>query len=294
MEKEIAQFLAYLEYERNLSPHTIAAYRRDLRQLEEYLKKHRKSWRRADNVALRGFMAVRYDRGDKKATLARKLASIRAFFQFCMKKKWLHSNPAKILSTPRQDKPVPSFLSENEMAHLLEIPGTAGPLNIRDKAILELLYATGIRVSELVSLDCEDVNFSERLIRVKGKGRKERLVPFGSAALNILLLYHRRRRLINKGRVDARALFLNRTGTRLTSRSVQRMVDKYIKKTAIERKISPHSLRHSFATHLLGRGADLRVIQELLGHESLATTQKYTHLDVKRLLEVYRKSHPRS
>lgn len=294
MDKQIDQFLDHLKHERNLSPHTIAGYGRDLGQLKDYLKKKKISLSQADNVSLRGFMAARYEMGDKKSTLARKLASIRSFLQFCMKKKWLDSNPAKILSTPKQDKSVPSFLTEDEISRLLEVPKTAGPLDVRDKAILELLYATGIRVGELVSMDSEDINFSERLIRVRGKGRKERLVPFGSAAMKSLLLYLKNRPLINRGRVDTRALFLNRMGNRLTSRSVQRMVDKYINKTAVERKISPHSLRHSFATHLLGRGADLRVIQELLGHESLATTQKYTHLDIKRLLEVYRKSHPRS
>jgi tyrosine recombinase XerC len=294
MDKQIDQFLDHLKHERNLSPHTIAGYGRDLGQLKDYMKKKKISLSQADNVSLRGFMAARYEMGDKKSTLARKLASIRSFLQFCMKKKWLDSNPAKILSTPKQDKSVPSFLTEDEISRLLEVPKTAGPLDVRDKAILELLYATGIRVGELVSMDSEDINFSERLIRVRGKGRKERLVPFGSVAMKSLLLYLKNRPLINKGRVDNRALFLNRMGNRLTSRSVQRMVDKYINKTAVERKISPHSLRHSFATHLLGRGADLRVIQELLGHESLATTQKYTHLDIKRLLEVYRKSHPRS
>lgn len=294
MNEELKQFLDYLKYERNVSPHTLAGYGRDLGQLKDFLKARKLSLRQADNVTLRGFMAARYELGDKKSTLARKLAAMRSFFHFCVQKKFLDTNPAKIVSTPKQDKPVPTFLSEDEMRHLLEIPKNTGPLDIRDQAILELFYATGIRVSELVGMDCEDINLKERLIRVKGKGRKERLVPFGSEAQTSLRRYLDKRHHIHKGQMDPNAVFISRTGSRLSARSVQRMVDKYIHKTAVERNISPHSLRHSFATHLLSRGADLRVIQELLGHESLATTQKYTHLDIKRLLEVYRKSHPRS
>jgi len=294
MDEQLRRFLDHLKHERNLSPHTIASYRRDLSQLRDYFKQVGIPLKKADNIALRGFIASRYTMGDKKSTLARKLAAIRSFYQFCIKMKWLADNPAKVLSTPKQDKPVPTFLSEEEMSFLLDLPKSSQPLALRDQAILELLYATGIRVSELVGMDCSDINFPERIIRVKGKGRKERLVPFGAAAGNSLRDYLKKRTSVNKGKVESEALFLNRTGTRLTSRSVQRMVDKYIRKTAVARKISPHSLRHSFATHLLSRGADLRVIQELLGHESLATTQKYTHLDIKRLLDVYRKSHPRS
>jgi integrase/recombinase XerC len=167
-------------------------------------------------------------------------------------------------------------------------------LDLRDRALLELLYATGIRVGELVGTDVEDVNFSERLIVIRGKGKKERLLPFGSKAAESLRIYIKKRVLINKGKIQEAPLFLNYRGRRLTSRSVERIVNKYIQRAALRRKISPHSLRHSFASHLLSRGADLRVIQELLGHESLATTQKYTHIDIGQLLDVYRKSHPRS
>jgi integrase/recombinase XerC len=199
-----------------------------------------------------------------------------------------------MVSTPKQDKPVPSFLTEEEMQKFLDLPQTAKPLDKRDKAMLELLYATGIRVSELVGICLEDVIFIERLIRIRGKGKKERLVPFGRMAEMSLRSYLRVRSMINKGKVEETPLFLNYRGQKLSSRSVERTVDKYIQRSALRQKISPHSLRHSFASHLLSRGADLRVIQELLGHESLATTQKYTHLDLKHLLEVYRKSHPRS
>ncbi len=287
-------FVAYLRHEKNASPHTVASYRRDLLQLDRYLEEKKVKLREIDNIVLRGFLAVLYERGEKKSTIGRKLAAIRSFFQFCVRKGWMDDNPAKVVATPRQDKPVPSFLSEEEMQEFLDLPQTSKPLDVRDKAMLELLYATGIRVSELVGIELEDVKFSERLIRVRGKGKKERLVPFGRVAEESLYSYLRVRASIHKGQVDDTPLFLNYRGKKLSSRSVERAVDKYIRRSALRRKISPHSLRHSFASHLLSRGADLRVIQELLGHESLATTQKYTHLDLKHLLEVYRKSHPRS
>lgn len=294
MKKELEQFLLFLKYEKNASPHTVKSYRTDLLQLADYLAERKLILKRVDNIVLRGFLTSLSARGVKKSTAARKLAAVRSFFQFCLKKKWLKDNPAKVVASPKQEKPVPSFLSEDEMAGFLDLPQSTKVLDFRDKLVLELLYATGIRVSELVGISLEDVSPEERLIRVKGKGKKERLLPFGRKAEESLVRYLRARPLINKGRIDDRALFLNYRGERITSRSVERIIDKYIRISAIKRKISPHSLRHSFASHLLSRGADLRVIQELLGHESLATTQKYTHLDLRRLLEVYRKSHPRS
>jgi len=294
MIKEIDQFLASLKHEKNASPHTIASYKRDLLQLAGYLEERKVVLRRIDNVILRGFLARLHENQNKKSTVARKLAAIRSFFQFCIKKKWLEDNPAKVVATPKQEKHVPSFLSEDEMAQFLDLPQANQPLDLRDKAALELLYATGMRVSELAGLNLDDLNFSERLIRVRGKGKKERLIPFGRKAVDSLTFYIRSRPQINKGNIEDKALFLNYRGERLSSRSVERIVDKYIRVTAVRRKISPHSLRHSFASHLLSRGADLRVIQELLGHESLATTQKYTHINLKQLLEVYKKSHPRS
>lgn len=294
MRNEIGQFLAFLKHEKNASPHTIACYKRDLLQLAGYLEERKVVLRGIDNVILRGFMAKLQENKNKKSTVARKLAAIRSFFQFCIKKKWLEDNPAKIVATPKQEKHVPSFLSEDEMAQFLDLPQTTQPLDLRDKAVLELLYATGMRVSELAGLNLDDLSFSERLVRVRGKGKKERLIPFGRKAEDSLVFYIRSRPQINKGKIEAEALFLNYRGKRLSSRSVERIVDKYIRFTAVQRKISPHSLRHSFASHLLSRGADLRVIQELLGHESLATTQKYTHLNLRQLLEVYKKSHPRS
>jgi integrase/recombinase XerC len=294
MRKEIDDFLAYLKYEKNSSAHTISSYRGDLAQLAGYLEEKKVTLRGIDNIVLRGFLARLHQKNRKKTTIGRKLAAVRSFFQFCLKKRWLDDNPAKIVATPKQEKNVPSFLSEEEMAAFLDLPLSSRPLDARDRAILELLYATGIRVSELIGINLEEISFEERLIRVRGKGKKERLIPFGRKAEESLVLYLRARTSLLKGRGGENALFLNYRGGRLTPRSVERLVDKYIHLTAINRKISPHSLRHSFASHLLGRGADLRVIQELLGHSSLATTQKYTHLDLKQLLNVYRKSHPRS
>jgi len=294
MRQELSQFLDYLRYERNASPHTISSYRRDLNQLADYLTEKEISLRRLDNVQIRGFMAQLHERRLIRSTLARKLAAVRSFLQFCVKKKWLAENPARVVATPKQEKLVPSFLSEEEMAHFLEIPASSRPLDLRDKAILELFYAAGIRLSELVGINLEDISLSERLVRVRGKGKKERLVPFGRAAEEGLKTYLGVRPSFLKSKIGGQALFLNYQGERITACSVERTVDKYLHQTAIKRKISPHSLRHSFASHLLSRGADLRVIQELLGHESLATTQKYTHLDLGHLIDVYRKSHPRS
>ena len=293
MNKELSEFLAYLRHERNASAHTIAAYGRDLRQLAAYLGESGVRWNKAGNVVLRGFLATLHEKKLKRSTIGRKLAAMRAFYGFAVRKKWLAENPAKVLATPRQEKKVPSFLSEEEAAALLDLPASGKPVDVRDRAVLELLYGTGVRVSELVGTDLEDVHIEERLVRVRGKGKKERLVPFGRKAAEALQDYLRVRAGLVGGRPGERAVFVNYRGGRLTPRSVERMVRKAIGRTAVSRRISPHSLRHSFASHLLGRGADLRVIQELLGHASLATTQKYTHVDVRRLLEVYRKSHPR-
>jgi len=294
MDREIAEFLDYLRHEKNASPHTVAGYGRDLRQVAAYLKEREVRWDRAGNVVLRGFLAELHELKRRKTTVGRKLAALRSFYAFAVRKKWLADNPAALLATPRQEKRVPSFLSEDETAALLDLPRSDDPLDLRDRAILELFYATGVRVSELVGIEPDDLHFGERLVRVRGKGKMERIVPFGGMAREALEAYRRARPGRLKDGGDGRAFFLNYRGGRLTTRSAQRMVRKCIRRTAVARKISPHSLRHSFASHLLGRGADLRVIQELLGHASLATTQKYTHVDLQQLLTVYKKSHPRS
>ncbi|MGQ9800335.1 MAG: tyrosine recombinase XerC [Candidatus Saccharicenans sp.] len=295
MKKEIDQFLDFLKFEKNASPHTIAGYRHDLNQLAAYLRENGYTWRTAESLTLRGFLAELHERKLKKSSIVRKLAAMRSFFEFGLRKKWRDDNPASVLSTPRQEQKIPGFLTEEETAQFLEwAVDRTEPRDVRDRAILELLYASGLRVSELTALDLEDLHLRERLVRVKGKGKKERIVPFGRQAEKWLREYLALRpRLVLKKGSEA-ALFLNYRGERLTPRSVQRLVQSRLKQIAVFRQVSPHSLRHSFASHLLSRGADLRVIQELLGHKSLATTQKYTHLDLSRLLEVYRKSHPRS
>ncbi len=294
MKKQIEKFIDYLQHERNASSHTVNSYRRDLQQFERYLKQKKVGFREVDNTVLRGFLASLYLQQLKKTSVSRKLAAIRSFFQFCLQKKIVKDNPAKIVSTPRLEKHVPSFLTEEEISLFLDFPVSNKSLDRRDDALLELLYATGIRVSELVGINLDDLNFEERFIRIRGKGKKERLVPFGARADEKLSRYLKIRQQINEGKIDEKALFLNYKGSRISPRSVERIVKKALNRTAIKRNISPHSLRHSFASHLLSRGADLRVIQELLGHESLATTQKYTHLDLKKLLETYKKTHPRS
>jgi integrase/recombinase XerC len=292
--KELSQFLDHLRYEKNASVHTISGYQSDIEQYLSFIHSKKIKFRQADNIVIRSFLAFLYHNNIKKSSAARKLAAVRSFYQYCVHRNWVKENPAKMVHTPKQDKSVPSFLSEEEMILFLDLPSSERPLDLRDRAILELLYATGLRVSECVGINLSDINFEERLLRVRGKGKKERIVPFGAKAGKKLKQYIKKRFAIHRGRIDENALFLNYRGERLSARSVQRITDEYFRKSAIKRKLSPHSLRHSFASHLLSRGADLRVIQELLGHESLATTQKYTHMNLKRLLEVYKKSHPRS
>lgn len=294
MKAEINLFLQYLRHEKNASHHTISNYRRDLTQFELFCRQQKVSLRRIDPTFLRSYLASLYARGLKKTSIARKLATLRSFFRYGQRQGLIQNNPAEFLASPRLEKNVPSFLTEEEISQFLERPSGNRPLARRDDAILELLYATGVRVSELVGINLEDLNLDHRFIRIRGKGKKERIVPFGSKAEEKLRQYLKSRWHINKGQVEAEPLFVNYRGKRLTARSVERIVDKALKQAALRKKVSPHSLRHSFASHLLSRGADLRVIQELLGHASLATTQKYTHLDLKKLLEVYTKSHPRS
>ncbi|MBN2199269.1 MAG: tyrosine recombinase XerC [Candidatus Aminicenantes bacterium] len=291
---ELEEFLSHLRHEKNASPHTLSAYRRDLEQFAAFLRERDRKVRDADNTLLRAYLVRLHERRQKKSTVSRKLAAVRSFLQYAVKRRWRDDNPARLLPGPKLDRPVPSFLSEEETAAFMDLPRGDDFLGLRDRAFLEFLYATGMRVSELAALNLEDIGFSERLVRVRGKGRKERLVPFGRKAEESLKAYLKVRAELEPVKTGEKAVFLNRRGTRLTTRSVQRAVGKYLRRSAVRRKISPHSLRHSFASHLLGRGADLRVIQELLGHESLATTQKYTHLDLRQLMETYRKTHPRS
>jgi tyrosine recombinase XerC len=284
MRKALDEFLEHLTHGRNASPHTVSGYRIDLEQLLAYIDKRKIGLRDVDHTVLRGFLHELAAAHLAKSSSARKLAAIRSFFKYCLKQGLVDDNPARVVSTPKLDRPVPEFLSENEMLRFLDEPDKDDVLGLRDRAILELFYATGIRLSELV----------DRMLRVRGKGKKERLVPFGRKAVDRMDAYLRMRPTLLGANFGESAVFVNYRGTRISPRSVERLVEKYVKRSLLRRGVSPHALRHSFASHLLGRGADLRVIQELLGHESLATTQKYTHLNVKQLLDVYRKSHPRA
>jgi integrase/recombinase XerC len=293
MRDAAAAFLRHLERERNASPHTIRAYGEDLAQFSRYLE--HELGRPAqpadvDHLLVRGFLAELHQRGLSKASSARKLAGLRSFFRYLCREGHLASNPARTLATPRLDKRIPSVLDEAQAASIVDMPGD-GTAAVRGRAILELLYATGIRCAEAVALDVHELDLGARMVRVLGKGRKERVVLFGRRAADALEAW-----LAERARLRPRgdALFLNARGGRLSGRSVRTLVATRVKQVALERRCSPHTLRHSFATHLLMRGADLRAIQELLGHSSLSTTQRYTHVDTRHLLEVYKKSHPRA
>ena len=293
MKADIAAFVRHLDRERNASGHTQRAYRKDL---EQFLVHARGVLRRepapadVDHLLIRSFLARLHERGLKKTSAARKLAALRTFFRWLCREGVLEKNPARALLSPRTERRIPVHLDEEEVAAFLAVPGEGlGPA--RARAILELFYATGIRCGELVGLDTEDVDRTARVIRVLGKGRKERVVPFGKPAASALDAYTTYRDGV-RPRTDA--LFVNRNGGRLTDRYVRYTVAARVLQVAGARRISPHALRHSFATHLLERGADLRAIQELLGHASLSTTQRYTHVNARHVLDVYKKTHPRA
>jgi integrase/recombinase XerC len=304
MDSWIERYLNHLQYERNASPHTIRNYRSDLLQFRDYLARSRSQTaidiKSIDALRVRGFLAFLFEREKKKTSIARKLAAVRAFFKFLGREGALADNPAATVSTPKLDKTLPRILSEEELNSLLDRVGEAtkagNPLLRRDRAILELLYASGLRVSELVGLDLRSVNFGDHMLLVRGKGRKERIVPFGSKASQALddYLPAREQILRDTRKTGMTALFLNARGERLTARSVDRIVKKYVRTFGPNMRVSPHSLRHAFASHLLTEGADLRAIQEMLGHVSLATTQNYTQVSIKQLIDVYDKTHPKA
>jgi integrase/recombinase XerC len=304
---ELRAFLEFLRLNRNVSPHTVAAYDSDLSQFLTFaaadLGKRRAELAPDDfDLALiRGFMAALHKQGQSRASAARKLSALRTFARFLRRSGAIDSNPAALAVSPRREQKVPAHLSVDEMSHLLEMPDATQPLGRRDRAILELFYASGLRLSELVGVDVADVNLAARMVRVLGKGAKERLVPFNVTTATAIRAWLRDRlALLRPGgrtvgsRKAGDPLFVNARGGRLTGRSVERMVARYVGQCSTRLGISPHALRHSFATHLLERGADLRAIQELLGHVQLSTTQRYTHVNVAQLLEVYRKAHPRA
>jgi len=280
------KFFRYLEIEKGVSPHTLRAYRKDLEIFFEDVKSKIEDIELND---IRGFVAEQINAGHKKTTVSRRLATIRSFLKFLYREGYIKNNPAKLVPTPKLPQMLPKFLSVDDTFSLVEKPEGIGFLPVRDRAILELLYSSGLRVSEMSGLDAEDINIRECLVKVKGKGKKERIVPVGRKAIEALKTYMVERVLLKKKK---EALFLNRNGERLTDRSIRRIVIKYAKAIGVNGRIGPHTLRHTFASHLLQGGADLRVIQELLGHSSLSTTQKYTHLDITHLMDTYDKAHP--
>lgn len=302
LQDDLTQFLQHLKYERNLSPHTLRNYASDLEQFREHLYRIEKRedfpLAEIDRLTIREWMASLH--GDhKKTSVARKLASLRTFFQFLVREGKLESNPAKLVATPKIERRLPNHLSIEDAVRFIEAPDVNTDLGRRDRAILEFLYATGIRVGELVGINIADVDFRERMVRVTGKRKKQRIVPFGEPAAHALMHYLEETRgtFLENCPItqrDVNALFLNYQGTRITTRSVGRMIDKYIKLCADIHDISPHSLRHTFATHLLDQGADLRDIQELLGHARLSTTQIYTQVSMEKMIEVYDKAHPKA
>lgn len=303
MNKLIERYVNYLQYERNASPHTIRNYRSDLLQFRDYLAQGRPKasvdLAQVDSLRIRGFLAFLLEREKQKSSIARKLAAVRAFFKFLSREGELAQNPAALVSTPKLSKTLPRIMTEEEINTFLDQVAQAAtdhdPAVVRDRAILELLYASGLRVSELVGLDLGSINFGDGMLLVRGKGRKERIVPFGSKAKQALTEYLPvREKILRENQRSSPALFLNARGARLTTRSVDRLVKKYVRRFGPNVKVSPHSLRHAFASHLLTEGADLRAIQEMLGHKSLATTQKYTQVSIKHLIDVYDKTHPKA
>jgi integrase/recombinase XerC len=300
VQTEIGDFLDYLTYERNVSPNTIAAYRDDLESFVAFLcndyftmGRDQLELGRVDHLTVRSYLAHLSRRKLSRASVARHLSALRTFFKYLVREGIVEANPARTVATPKREKHLPAVMQTSDVALLLEQPDTSTTLGLRDAAWLELLYASGLRISELVGIDIDDLELRARLVKVHGKGSKERIVPFGSKAETALRAYLAMRGELVKD-VDEQAVFVNYKGKRITTRSVRRLFDGYLRKAALRAGISPHTMRHSFATHLLNAGADLRGIQELLGHTSLSTTQKYTHLNDWQLIAVYKKAHPRA
>jgi integrase/recombinase XerC len=291
-DRHLDEFLEHMRTQRRLSVNTIRSYRTDLVQLREFLGN---SLLKAGHEDLRRFLASRHKQLSPRST-GRKLAAIRAFYRFAKRRGWVKTSPAARIRSIQVPRKLPKVLDVDEMTALLKAPDGNTSLGLRDRALLELLYATGMRVSELTGLDMDDLDLNERVVRVLGKGQKERLVPFGKRARKALHEYFPAREgLLARSKQPAPyAVFLNRFGGRLSDRSVRRLLDRAIVRAGVLYNVSPHVLRHTFATHLLSGGADLRSIQELLGHSSLSTTQGYTNVDMKHIMEVYDSAHPRA
>jgi integrase/recombinase XerC len=305
MKEQVAEYLEHLRHNENASAHTVRAYESDLAQFLTFLAQ-KTGRRRADLTAddldhleIRAFLGDLHRRGNARASAARKLAAIRGFGRYLRREGVLENDPAALVGTPKREQRLPAHLAETEMTRLLESPDTSSPLGRRDRAILELFYASGLRLSELVSLNLEDINLSTRVVRVMGKGGKQRIVPFNRTTEAALRAWFQDLEGFPSPRPERRKklsipVFLNYQGGRLSARSVDRLVRKYMAACSSRLGISPHALRHSFATHLLEHGADLRAIQELLGHARLSTTQRYTHVNAAQLIEAYKKSHPKA
>lgn len=292
LKEQIKTFCTYLETERNVSPHTLVAYRFDLDQLTQFVsseKGEHSSANDIDHLLLRRFIAL-LNKSAKKSSIGRKLAAIRSFFKYLFRHGVISKNPAELISTPKKENRLPFHLDIDQATALMEAPSEDAKHALRDRAILEMLYSCGLRVSELTGLNISEVDLSGGMVRVMGKGGKQRIVPVGSRAIEAIREYlEERDELTGTG-----TLFLNTRGDRINRRSVTRIVDMHVLRIAAFKHISPHILRHTFATHMLEGGADLRAIQELLGHASLSTTQKYTHVSIDKLMEVYDKAHPKA
>ncbi len=298
LEPYLKQFEQYLQIEKNASEHTCRNYLSDLREFDRFIvQKAAASVSRIDqinNLIIRGFLG-QLAKSNKKSSQARKLSALRTFFKFLLRETVITQNPAASVRTPKQGKYLPQHLTVDEMFALLDSVPAGDLEHARDRAILEVLYSTGIRVSELVGLDRDDLELNLGIIKVRGKGRKERIVPIGNKAITALNHYLQKIPSVVPAASQGKSpVFVNLRGSRLTARSVARILNKYVERCGLQRAISPHSLRHSFATHMLNAGADLRAIQELLGHANLSTTQRYTHLNIDKLMEVYDRAHPRS
>jgi len=290
---------AFLEALRNraVSEHTLSSYESDLRDLESFLSLQKTDFDSIDHIFIRDFLGYLYERDLKKTSVARKLACLRTFFKFLVRDGRLKTNPADLVSSPRLSKTLPSYLPEDEAAAVVEMPQGGSLRDLRDRAILEVLYASGLRVRELVGLNDENIDMAQQLVRVFGKGRKQRVVPFGDFAARALTAYLAERVRLGLAQAEDNGqtpVFVSIRGHRLSARDVQRLVEKTRLRLPSGRRLTAHTLRHTFATHLLERGADLRAIQELLGHSSLATTQKYTHVSLEHLRAEYDKAHPKA
>jgi len=302
VEYYIKEFTSYLVAEKNASPHTIESYLNDISQFKEFLKKSGHAGEfcdfkidSIDRLAIRSFLAFLYDKKFSASTMRRKLSTLSSFFRFLCREGHLKNNVVKTVLAPKTENKLPSFLSIDEMFRLIDLPKGDSFLALRDRAMLELFYSTGIRVSELVSIKTEDLNHATQIVKVLGKGGKERLLPFGRKCSEALAKYIKARiEKLSSSKTNTEFLFLNYRGKDISTRGVRKVIEKYVTTGNFPEKVSPHSIRHSFATHLLEGGADLRSIQELLGHASLSTTQKYTHLTIDKLVETYDQAHPRA